>query len=93
MSPGAWVELIASGLITGGVYRYSRNPQNVGWLLLLAGTSLLGGSAAALLLTFLFWLVLHLYLVSAEEPHLTRAFGERYQRYQSTTPRYLGFSS
>lgn len=30
-------------LITGGVYRYSRNPQNVGWLLLLLGVSLLGG--------------------------------------------------
>lgn len=77
-------------LITGGVYHYSRNPQNVGWLLLLVGISLIGGSAAALALTFLFWLVLHAYLVTAEEPHLTRVFGESYRRYLSTTPRYLG---
>ena len=77
-------------LIVGGVYRYSRNPQNVGWLLFLAGVSLLGNSAAGLALTFLFWLILHVYLVRTEEPHLKRVFGERYRRYLSTTPRYLG---
>lgn len=77
-------------LITGGVYRYSRNPQNVGWLLSLAGISLLGQSAAALLLTLVFWLILHAYLITAEEPHLTCVFGKRYRRYMRTTPRYLG---
>ena len=76
-------------LINGGVYRYSRNPQNVGWLLFLVGVGLLGQSSAALLLTFVFWLILHAYLVTAEEPHLMRVFGERYRRYMRTTPRYL----
>ena len=77
-------------LITGGVYRYSRNPQNVGWLMSLIGISLLGQSAAALLLTLVFWLILHAYLITAEEPHLTRVFGERHRRYMRITPRYLG---
>ena len=79
-------------LIVSGVYRYSRNPQNVGWLLLLCGVGLVGNSAAAVSLTLLFWLVLHVYLVTTEEPHLTRAFGERYRYYQQTTPRYFGFA-
>lgn len=79
-------------LITGGVYRYSRNPQNVGWFLFLVGIGLFGNSAASLMLTLVFWLVLHIYLVATEEPHLTRVFGERYRRYLSATPRYLGFA-
>lgn len=78
-------------LITGGVYRYSRNPQNVGWLVFLCGIGLLGNSAASLMLTLVFWLVLHVYLVTTEEPHLTRLFGECYRHYRQTTPRYLGF--
>lgn len=79
-------------LITSGVYRYSRNPQNVGWFLFLVGVGPLGGSAASLMLTLVFWLVLHIYLVTTEEPHLSRVFGERYRRYLSATPRYLGFA-
>ena len=80
-------------LITGGVYRTSRNPQNVGWLLFLLGVSLLGGSAAGVALTLAFWLILHIYLVTVEEPHLREVFGERYRRYISATPRYLGYSN
>lgn len=77
-------------LVTGGIYRYSRNPQNVGWGLALTGVALAGRSFAALLLVAPFWPLLHIYLVFGEEPHLKRAFGEEYESYRSKVPRYLG---
>lgn len=62
-------------LVTGGPYRYSRNPQIVGWGLFLLGASIAGRSLKALLLTVAFFLVHRLYFV-AEEQHLERTFGE-----------------
>lgn len=76
-------------LITGGVYCYSRNPQNIGWGLALLGIGLLGASGMSLLLAALFWLCFRLYL-PVEEKHLTRIFGSEYVCYCRRTPRYVG---
>ena len=76
-------------LITGGIYRYSRNPQNVGWILGLLGMSILGDSAVALVLTGLFALIFRTHL-PREEAHLERIYDEAYRRYRQRTPRYLG---
>jgi protein-S-isoprenylcysteine O-methyltransferase Ste14 len=78
------------GLITSGVYRWSRNPQYVGWGLFLFGVAMLGRSALGLLLAGLFWPGIHLYLTRVEEPHLEAVFDKPYQRYRENTPRYLG---
>ena len=77
-------------LVTTGIYRWSRNPQNTGWILTLAGGSLLGRSALALVLVSLFAFLIHVYLVFVEEPHLSQVFGPNYQRYRTRIPRYLG---
>lgn len=79
----------AGNLVTGGPYRYSRNPQVVGWGVALLGAALGGRSVRALLLVVAFFLVHRLYLVS-EERHLERVFGGEYRRYRATTPRFLG---
>ncbi len=81
--------LNGSELITGGVYRWSRNPQNVGWTFFLVGVALLGSSGLALLLAVLFWLSFQIYL-PAEERLLEEIFGEAYRGYRSRTHRYLG---
>ncbi len=78
--------------MTDGVYRYSRNPQNVGWGLVLLGVSLAGRSGAALLLTAVFFVVFRSY-IPVEERHLERTFGEEYRRYRDATPRFLGLPS
>lgn len=83
--------LEADKLVISGAYRWSRNPQNVGWGLVLLGIALIGGSAIALILVALFWLILHVYLVLVEEEYLEQVFGEEYRRYRSKTPRYLGW--
>lgn len=79
-----------SQLVTGGIYRWSRNPQNVGWGLFLAGIALAGRSGAALLMTLLFWLVFRAY-VPIEEEFLGEVFGSSYHDYCSRTHRYFGF--
>ncbi len=81
--------LQADTLVTAGIYRRSRNPQNLGWGLLLTGAALAGRSGVALGLAGLYWLGVHGYLVAVEEPYLRRRFGERYRRYLARTPRYL----
>jgi len=79
-----------SKLITTGIYRWSRNPQFLGFYLALLGMSLLGRSGYAVLLTGIAILYCHYYIVKAEEPYLERIFGKEYVAYKSKTPRYLG---
>lgn len=76
-------------LVSGGAFRYSRNPQNVGIGIALAGIALLGDSALALLVTAGFWAIFRVY-VGYEEDHLARVFGAEYERYRRRTPRFLG---
>lgn len=76
-------------LITAGIYRWSRNPQNVGWTLFLIGIALMRTSAMVLLLAALFWIGFLLYL-PLEEQLLERIFGDAYRTYRSQTHRYFG---
>ncbi len=76
-------------LVRSGIYRWSRNPQNVGWGLMLLGAALLGGSGAALLLVVVFWVSFRLYLV-VEERHLARTYAGKYRHYQARTARFWG---
>lgn len=77
-------------LITNGIYAWSRNPQNLGWGMALFGISLVGQSGFAFLLSALFGIAVHIYIVTMEEPYLERIYGEEYQRYRDKTARYLG---
>lgn len=77
-------------LITHGIYAWSRNPQNLGWGLTLIGFSIIGRSGLAVLLSVLFGLAVHFYIVKLEEPYLERIYGETYRKYRARTARYLG---
>lgn len=79
----------AGELVTSGPYRFSRNPQIIGWALSLGGISLASRSRRALLLVAAFFVVHELYL-PVEERHLERTFGEEYRSYLREVPRYLG---
>ncbi len=76
-------------LITNGIYRYSRNPQNVGWGLALFGIAVIGESGFALILVLLFWTRFALY-VPEEERQLEALFGEQYRDYFDNSHRYFG---
>jgi protein-S-isoprenylcysteine O-methyltransferase Ste14 len=76
-------------LVTDGIYRWSRNPQAVGWTLVLVGAGLVRESAMVLLLAGGLWLAFRLYL-PVEEELVHRLFGDAYERYRRRTHRYFG---
>ncbi len=82
--------LDTSRLVTDGMYAFSRDPQNLGWFTALLGAAVAGRSPAALGLVAIFAVVVHLYIVRLEEPHLEQLYGEEYRAYRRRTPRYLG---
>ena len=80
---------LEGGLVTDGPYGYSRNPQYVGFVLMLIGVILLTDSAQALA-TGSTVIALVLLAPYAEEPWLRGQFGSRYDEYCERVPRFLG---
>jgi protein-S-isoprenylcysteine O-methyltransferase Ste14 len=80
----------SAGLITAGIYRWSRNPQYLGWFICLVGISFIGRSGLAFLLTFILVIGIHLYNIWLEELYLERIFRNVYGVYKLKTARYLG---
>lgn len=78
------------GLVTDGLYRYSRNPQYVASIAGFAGVAIAhGGPAAALLCGFS--ILVYVLLPFTEEPWLARAYGDAYRDYKARVPRFLIF--
>jgi len=75
-------------LVTDGLYRYSRNPQYVASMIGYLGIAIAAGSSAVWGLAALA-LLNYALMPLAEEPWLRKAFGEAYDEYMRTTPRFL----
>jgi len=76
-------------LVTEGIFAWMRNPMYVGLILLLVGLAIALGSDWTLVLVLPAALILHFGVVKREERYLTATFGESYQTYTSTVPRYF----
>lgn|SRR5262245_64254588 len=81
--------LVTDRLVTTGLYRFSRNPQLVGWALLFLGIAVLGRSGAGLLLAAMFSISC-LVSVPVEERALARRYGPAYEAFRSSVPRFFG---
>lgn len=79
------------GLVTSGLYRYSRNPQYVASILGFLGMALAANSMAVTLLCALA-IGVYLLLPLAEEPWLEHIYGSSYTLYRQTTPRFVSFA-
>lgn len=76
-------------LVTGGMYRFSRNPMYLALLfILLAYASYLGNAAAFVLLPF-YILYMNRYQIIPEEKVLEEKFGAEYREYHSRVRRWL----
>jgi len=80
--------LAANELVRTGLYRFSRNPQMVGGWVMVIGVFLYLPSLYNLGWVVIWGLIGH-WMVSNEEIHLRRLFGEEYEIYCEQTPRYL----
>ncbi len=78
-----------TALITGGIYRISRNPAFMGFDLLYLSTNLLFPNAPLALVTLWAVVMLHMQILQ-EEKHLQNTFGAIYTTYARQTRRYLG---
>ncbi len=95
---GVWSEVLkfgvdqtggASGeLRTGGLYRYSRNPQYVSDIMIVVGWVVMSASPSAFAIGLASVLVL-IVAPFAEEPWLCRTYGEQYAEYAAKVSRFL----
>ena len=67
-------------LVVAGLYRYVRNPQYVGVVLVIVGEALLTGMVVLFGYAVLMAVGYHLFVRYYEEPTLGRLFGESYAR-------------
>lgn len=76
-------------MVISGPYKYSRNPMAFGGFLFLLGESGIYQSPSLAGLAVLFAVILYLNTVYIEEPQLRKRFGQPYEKYCETVPRFL----
>jgi protein-S-isoprenylcysteine O-methyltransferase Ste14 len=79
----------ASSLVSGGVYRITRNPMYLGLLLLLLAWAVFLSNPLALLLVPAFVLYITRFQIDPEERALSSLFGGEYAAYRERVRRWL----
>jgi protein-S-isoprenylcysteine O-methyltransferase Ste14 len=79
----------SSSLVTNGVFRLSRNPMYLGFVLILFGIAVLLRTLSPYLVIFAFVVILDKIYVRFEERMLAEKFGISWRNYQSVTRRWL----
>jgi protein-S-isoprenylcysteine O-methyltransferase Ste14 len=75
-------------LKTGGLYKYSRNPQLVGYGIILASFTILFFSYLVLI-WFLLYIIVSYFMIKSEEEFLEKKYKEDYKDYCSQAPRFF----
>ena len=76
-------------LVTGGIYKFSRNPAFLGFDFMYIGVLLMYFNPLTLLFSLFAIVMLHLQILQ-EEKYLTATFGKKYEEYRNRVFRYLG---
>jgi protein-S-isoprenylcysteine O-methyltransferase Ste14 len=79
----------ASSLVVGGIYRYTRNPMYLGFLLVLLALALYLGTLTAVLLLPVFVFYLNEFQIKPEERALRKRFGTDFDFYAASVRRWL----
>ena len=83
------VRVVPKGLVTEGLFRFSRNPGYVAMIVAGAGLAILLDDPWALLALVPAAFVIHREVVLKEEAILRRAFGEEYRQYCRRVRRWV----
>lgn len=79
----------ATSLVTGGLYRFTRNPMYLGMGFILLGSALKLGTLGALLPVPFFPVVIRQRYILPEEEFLQDVFGDEYRAYCQRVRRWL----
>lgn len=79
----------SSSLVTGGVYRYSRNPMYVALLLVLLALGIYFSNFYALALAVLFVPYMNRFQIRPEERAMVKLFGDEFTVYSERVRRWL----
>ena len=76
-------------LLTEGVYRYSRHPMYLGFVLILLGISLLLGSISPYVVVLFFAILMEVVFIRAEEEMINETFQEEWRQYKSKVRKWI----
>ncbi len=76
-------------LVTDDLYRISRNPMYLGFVIALLGLSILLGSLSSLLVVVIFFVITDRWYIQFEEKAMAKTFGDQYADYKAKTRRWL----
>ena len=76
-------------LVTGGSYRFTRNPMYLGMVLLLSGVAALLGTLSPWLVIPIFTAVIQTNFIRGEERFLEELFGDSYRAYKTRVRRWI----
>lgn len=79
----------STALVTGGIYRFTRNPMYLGLLLTLMGWAAFLASPPALVFLFLYVVYINRFQIEPEERTLSSLFGADYAAYRTRVRRWV----
>jgi protein-S-isoprenylcysteine O-methyltransferase Ste14 len=79
----------ATAVVTGGPYRFTRNPMYLGFTLMYAGISALANALLPILLLSAVQRVMRRGVIEREERYLERKFGDEYLKYRGRVRRWI----
>lgn len=79
----------AKQVVTSGIYRFTRNPIYLGFLLMVIGLPLNSGLYWGILMAPLYMMTMTRLVIEREEAYLERKFKDQYTGYKSRVRRWL----
>ena len=79
----------ATTIVTGGPFRYTRNPLYLSMTLIYGGIAALANALPAALLLPIVLRLMRRSVIEREECYLERKFGDEYIEYKVRTPRWI----
>ena len=79
----------ASAIVTSGIYRFTRNPMYLGFLLVLIALAIFLGNWISALMPLVFVIYMNRFQIAPEERALRLRFGTSYEAYLHSVRRWI----